>query len=86
MISDIYCILKGNNFNPQSVVDQLATGELNRETGPLPEDYSTSIEAMLFSGENNSIILTREYFLDYACQFNLRNYPFDTQERRLILR
>ena len=68
------------------MVDQLATGELNRETGPLPEDFSTSIEAMLFSGENNSIILTREYFLDYACQFNLRNYPFDTQERRLILR
>ena len=41
--------------------------------------FVSLMEAMLFSGENNSIILTREYFLDYACQFNLRNYPFDTQ-------
>ena len=45
------------------MVDQLVTGELNRETGPLPEDYSTSIEAMLFSGQDNSIILSRNVFL-----------------------
>ena len=67
------------------MVDQLATGELHRETGPLPEDYSTSIEAMLFSGENNSIILTREYFTDYACQFDLHDYPFDTQARNMMI-
>ena len=35
--------------------------------------------AMLFSGRENSIYLTREYFQEYSCQFDLHHYPFDTQ-------
>lgn len=35
--------------------------------------------AMLFSGKNNSILLTREYYQDYSCEFDLHYYPFDTQ-------
>ena len=34
---------------------------------------------MLFSGRENSIYLTREYFQEYSCQFDLIMYPFDTQ-------
>ena len=34
---------------------------------------------MLFSGKDNSISLRREYYKDYACEFDLRFYPFDTQ-------
>ena len=34
---------------------------------------------MLFSGVNNSITLNREYYQEYACQFDLRYFPFDTQ-------
>ena len=34
---------------------------------------------MLFSGETNSIRIRREYYQDYACQFALENFPFDTQ-------
>ena len=34
---------------------------------------------MLFSGRENSIYLTREYFQEYSCQFDLMMYPFDTQ-------
>ncbi len=34
---------------------------------------------MLFSGAKNSISLTREYYQEYACQFDLYYYPFDTQ-------
>ena len=34
---------------------------------------------MLFSGVENSILLTREYFEDFSCQFELTFYPFDTQ-------
>lgn len=34
---------------------------------------------MLFSGEDNSIYLTREYYQDYRCMFHLDHYPFDTQ-------
>lgn len=34
---------------------------------------------MLFSGKKNSIFMTREYYNDYSCDFDLRFYPFDTQ-------
>ena len=34
---------------------------------------------MLFSGRTNAIYLTREYYQDYACAFDLAYYPFDTQ-------
>ena len=34
---------------------------------------------MLFSGRENAIHLTREYYQEYSCQFNLYYYPFDTQ-------
>ncbi len=38
-----------------------------------------SCSAMLFSGRSNSILLTREYYNDYGCEFDLLYYPFDTQ-------
>ena len=34
---------------------------------------------MLFSGSDNSIYMTREYFQEYSCPFDLKYYPFDTQ-------
>ena len=33
----------------------------------------------MFSGRRNAIYLTREYYQDYACRFDLIYYPFDTQ-------
>ncbi len=34
---------------------------------------------MLFAGRENSIMITREYYQDYSCDFDLKFYPFDTQ-------
>ena len=45
----------------------------------LPEDFSFSNEARLFSGEKNAVLLTRKYSQEHACNFNLFYYPFDTQ-------
>lgn len=39
---------------------------------------------MMFSGRKNAISLTREYYQDYACEFHLHYYPFDTQVCSLI--
>ena len=33
----------------------------------------------MISGAQNPISLTREYFQEYSCEFNLLYYPFDTQ-------
>lgn len=49
----------------------------NEET--LPEDFSLSNEARLFSGGKNAVLLTRRFSQDHACNFNLFYYPFDTQ-------
>ena len=38
-----------------------------------------SYKAMIFTGVKNSILLRREYFFDFSCDFDLHLYPFDTQ-------
>ena len=35
---------------------------------------------MNFKGSENSLWFRNEYFEDYSCQFDLHNYPFDTQD------
>ena len=37
------------------------------------------VSAGLFSGRTNAIYLSREYYQEYACEFDLTYYPFDTQ-------
>ena len=39
---------------------------------------------MLFPGSNNAILLKREYYQEYSCEFDLRYYPFDTQMCEMI--
>ena len=64
----------------QTKVDELTHGVLVKESNPLDEDLSLYNEAMLFAGANNSVLLVREYYIDYGCNsFNLIYYPFDTQ-------
>ena len=64
----------------RTLFDAEASGVLVREDEiPLPEDPTLSTEAMLFSGRTNAIMITREYFIDYSCDFKLRYFPFDTQ-------
>ena len=41
--------------------------------------YLRFFSAMLFSGKSNAIYLTREYYQEYGCPFDLYYYPFDTQ-------
>ena len=55
-----------------------------KEANPLSEDITLSTEAMLFSGQDNAIFLTREYYQDYGCNFDLLFYPFDTQMCEMI--
>ncbi len=37
-----------------------------------------------FDGANNSIMLKREYYDSYGCDFQLQYYPFDTQVKDSI--
>ena len=38
----------------------------------------------IFDGARNSVWMSREYYLDYGCQYKLNLYPFDTQVKFTI--
>ena len=38
-------------------------------------------EGQMYAGEDQIIIIDKEYFLDFGCEFDLITYPFDTQVR-----
>ena len=64
----------------QTTVDNLNQLNLVRESNPIDEDLALSHETYLFPGANNSIVMKREYYINYACNtFNLVYYPFDIQ-------
>ena len=42
------------------------------ETQPL-------LQASLYAGSDGFIIMSREYFIDWTCDYDLVYYPFDTQ-------
>ena len=38
-----------------------------------------SLEASVYEGVSGYIIMQREYFIDWTCDYELTFYPFDTQ-------
>jgi hypothetical protein len=42
--------------------------------------------AWVFEGHDVTIQLDRNYYIDFACDFKLQDYPFDTQVIILILK
>ncbi|CAB4058009.1 unnamed protein product [Lepeophtheirus salmonis] len=53
---------------------------VKRENEALPFDYSNNVEDKIYQGRDNSIILARKVYVEYGCSFDLRRFPFDTQE------
>ncbi len=41
---------------------------------------------MPFNASLNSIVVSREYFMDFSCTYDLVYYPFDTQVQLTDLR
>ena len=41
-------------------------------------------KASVYEGEDVYLIMRREYFTDWSCDFDLLYYPFDTQVQTLI--
>ena len=36
-------------------------------------------EGQMYAGEDQIIIIDKEYYLEFGCEFDLLTYPFDTQ-------
>ena len=63
----------------QLIDDSTSVVLLKESEETLPEDFTFSNEARLFSGEKNAVLLSRKFSQEHACNFNLFYYPFDTQ-------
>ena len=65
----------------QTKVDDLSVATIVLERSPRSDDLSQSLEYYGFDAYTNAINLEREYYQDFACEFDLYYYPFDTQVR-----
>ena len=53
---------------------------LSRKADGYPTDITFAGTDEVFDGAENPIIYRRTYKIDFECYFNLRSFPFDTQE------
>ena len=62
-----------------TVVDELSLTRIVRKGNSLKDDITNAVESNRFLGLESPIIMTREYFVKFNCDFDLLMYPFDTQ-------
>jgi len=44
-----------------------------------PDNIKLAVEADIYRGVNSPMVMTREYFIEFNCDYDLLMYPFDTQ-------
>ncbi len=59
--------------------DEWSKLNINRQGSGHKNSVEEPDEAILFTGNENQIMFSRDYELDFSCLFNLDLYPFDTQ-------
>lgn len=62
-----------------SVVDDGTMTLILKRGIPLPDDIKIAEEADIFRGIDSPMVMRREYFIEFNCDYNLLMYPFDTQ-------
>jgi len=67
-----------------STVDEVAKTVFQRVGQPMPDDIQMALEASVYRGAENFIIMKREYFIDWTCDYDLLYYPFDTQVCKMV--
>jgi len=59
-------------------VDKEATLFIIKIGKRMPDDLSIAREAKVYRGDECPIVIKKEYFINFACDFNLAMYPFDS--------
>ena len=80
--SDIWIpivIFDNNDENQRFVLDEKVSLVVRKEGKGTPNTYNDLDAAEIFDGAENPVIYTRIYSTNFECDFNLRNYPFDSQ-------
>jgi len=65
-------------------VDTITSTIVDRIGVPLQDDIERAVEASLYAGSDGYIIMSREYFIDWTCDYDLVYYPFDTQVCKMM--
>ena len=52
---------------------------IKKEGNSTPSGLETVDETEIFTGSENSLVMSQTYTRTFQCQFELSNYPFDTQ-------
>ena len=77
---------KNCKTNANLQYDQFSLLEVLREGPPEEFDKSDHLDNLIFSGKDNPFYYIRMYDLQLVCEFQLQNYPFDTQTCSLEVR
>ena len=76
-----------NAVEPKTTeVDSKTSMFIHKEHDPRAGSLRRDIEADVFEGGWASLIMRKEYFIKFECEFELRSYPFDTQQCQMIFR
>ena len=67
-------------------VDEEARIMVKAKTTYTLSPMSEMEEVAYYNGSENSIIYSRDFNIQFDCEFNLRNYPFDTQHCTILLK
>ena len=65
----------------QTKLDEQTFGTINAIGNSTLKSKIEDGEGQMYAGEDQIIIIDKEYFLDFGCEFDLITYPFDTQVR-----
>jgi len=67
-----------------SRVDSISSTLILRVGQPAPDNIERALEANVYAGVDSYIIMSREYFIDWTCDYDLIYYPFDTQICKMV--
>lgn len=62
-----------------TVVDAGTQTRVLKRGEPKPDDIRRAVEADVYRGVDSPMVMTREYFIEFNCDYDLIMYPFDTQ-------
>ena len=73
-------VFRNNKESERFVLDKKASLVVRKEGEGYENDIKDLDAAELYYGEDNPFVYDRVYSIELECDFNLRSYPFDTQE------
>ena len=73
-------IFNNNNKRKRLLLDGNTSLIVRKQSNGTLNDFEDFERAKVYNGQENPFVYERSYSLPLECDFDLRNYPFDTQE------